>query len=200
MKKLKRTIFITLALVLTMVVAVWAFRSSNDSIKNDFIVADLNVSIDEDFKLPTDFLYPGDSHIKDVKVKNNSNQPIFVRVMALPQIALGEMVLETKAIVLLDIDEANWRDGKDGYYYYKGVLEVGKTTASLFKNVSIADNISKDIYENSKFDIMVKSEGCPITRSKVHINSWWGGNAPTEEPLKSISDELSKIAERDGAR
>lgn len=200
MKKLKKTSFITLVLVFTLGIVVWAFRSSNDSVQNEFIVADLNISIDENFKSPTDFLHQGDSYIKDVKVKNNSNQPIFVRVMALPQIVSGEIVLETKGIISLDIDESKWIDGKDGYYYYKDVLEVGKTTVSLFKNVSIADNIIKDIYENSKFDIMVKSEGTPITRSKVHINSWWGGSAPTEEPLKSISDELSKIAERDGAR
>lgn len=200
MKKLIKTGFLTLSLVFTIVITVWAFRSSNDSIQNDFIVADLNVSIDEEFNPPTDFLYPGDSHIKNVKVKNNSKQPVFVRVMALPQITIDEIVLETNGVVLLDIDESNWIDGRDGYYYYKEALQEGKTTPSLFKNVTLANDINKSIYEKSKVNIIIKSEGVAITRNKVHINSWWGGITPTKEPLKGISDELSKIAEKDGAR
>lgn len=93
---------------------------------------------------------PGDSVKKEVSIKNTGDVPCFVRTKVLFSNDKAE------SVSTIDINTTDWIKRDDGYYYYKKILPVEKTTTNLMTAVKIADNANLDALED--FDIIIYSE------------------------------------------
>ena len=93
-----------------------------------------NTTIKEDFSAWT----------KRVTITNDLNgQPVYVRALAFCGSAYQ---LEFK-------DESGlWKVGKDGYYYYKNILNPGESTSKLLVQIN---NVPKDVKDGESFNVVV---------------------------------------------
>lgn len=192
-----------LCLTIGSTVAYAAYKNHEQKV-NDFTVGDVAVGIEETFTKPST-VKPGDKVTKKVAIKNDSNQPVFVRVMVLPEIMgtqkngnhlllpaeIGINVLLLNASGATISDTNQWMQGKDGYYYYLHGLAPGKTTEALFHQVQLAQPIAA-MYEGATMEIDVKVEAINTTKWSYQ-DAWWEGTAShwASEPLKTINTKLS---------
>lgn len=135
----------------------YAYLISNDNALNSFTVGENTVEVSEEYSSP-EKLQPGVQFVKKPSVKNTGNLPCFVRARADFSDSRAEEFCEE-----LDINTENWEyDDSDGYYYYKGILEVDKTTEPLFTTVKLkTEKDDGTPYTNDDmqdFDILVYTE------------------------------------------
>lgn len=101
---------------------------------------------------------PGTDVSKIVKVKNVGAQPSWIRISVEKSIILADGVVGNVDLSLMtyDLNTKYWIE-KDGYYYYKGVLNPGETTEPLFTKVIFAPNMS-NMYQQSKATIEINAQ------------------------------------------
>lgn len=149
----------------------------SDKIVNTFIVGENVIEISETFEPPV-VLIPGVSFRKEPIIQNTGNISCYVRARADFSDSKAEEFCEK-----LDIGN-KWIDGKDGYYYYTELLEVGKKTDPLFTTVTIktkkatGDDYQKD--ELIDFDILVYAESVYANGQESYQKAWgaFGVTAP----------------------
>lgn len=199
----KKWMLIVLSLVLIFTIGtflrdVYAANKSIDEEVNNFRLSDLKGTIQEKF-IPSKELKIDTPITKNVAIKNDQNQDMFIRVLVLPTI-IGtssggeELVLPTKfkgenAQIEIPFDATNWIDGEDGYYYYIRKLKKNETSSSLFKHVTIISKNLDQQYLNAQVKIEIKLEGVNST-AYAYRDAWWQGTSPTQNPRKKIDDQL----------
>jgi len=95
---------------------------------------------DSDFPSEGVYVKPGSIVSKKVSVKNIGENPFWLRVKLIN--AIDDSIISAD-VLELDINNTDWIDGKDGYYYYNKPLESGLETEKLFTQVKVvgsADN------------------------------------------------------------
>lgn len=112
---------------------------------------------------------PGTDVSKIVQVKNIGVQPAWVRISASKSILLaegrtGEIDL---SLVSYDLNTENWIE-KDGYFYYKDVLNPGETTEPLFTKVTFASNMS-NMYQQSKALIHINAQATQVANNGTTV-------------------------------
>ena len=131
----KRTpLLITILVALSTVIGVtFALFTSNDSVKNTFKVANVDIEIDEDgFKDVDD--WDGSLKYKKVKIENKSDVDVLIRVNITPRwVEKGTDTPFAGDISLVELIfnenyEDYWMDGGDGFYYYKSKVAPGPET------------------------------------------------------------------------
>lgn len=119
-------------LVLSLVGSVLGFFRSSDHLDNRFTIG-ANVSeIYESFSNPG-ILKPTESLSKTVIVRNTGSVPCYVRMYY-----AVEDPQDQKDLTVTITN--NWELKKDGYYYYKSVVEPGRSTAKLFDTIKNTSN------------------------------------------------------------
>lgn len=120
-----------------------AYFTDTDEKDNTFTIGNVDIVLTEPswnegqdlggFEVEADDLYPGEAVAKDPTVKNEGANPAFVRVKVegMENFTYRTDYVEGK---LGD----GWVDGKDGYFYYDGVLEANATTDALFDQVVLS--------------------------------------------------------------
>ena len=101
---------------------------------------------------------PATEASKIVSVKNTGSAPAWVRVKIEKTVEPADAAvtgLDTK-YVELNYDTENWVE-KDGFWYYKSILEPGRTTPNLFDKVTFSKDMGND-YMNCKFNIIVSAQ------------------------------------------
>ena len=102
---------------------------------------------------------PATEASKIVSVENTGSAPAWVRVRiektVEPEDASKIGLLDTK-YVELNYDTENWVE-KDGFWYYKSILEPGRTTPNLFDTVTFSKDMGND-YMNCRFNIIVSAQ------------------------------------------
>lgn len=168
------------------------FIDSNQK-ENHFEVGELKVSILSKATIPME-IKAGEVYPKEVGANNVGQVQSFIRIMAMPSlVARDQTVLNARLNkeVFLDINTSEWIDGKDGYFYYLGLLEP-KQQKILFTQVSLSNPLPTE-YTGAKLTISVKTEA--ITSAKgVYRDAWWGGKTPNTGVLKQIDDVLSPLS------
>lgn len=91
---------------------------------------------------------PGTAVTKIVEVKNTGSNEAYIRVKVGKSITLageGEPDLD---LLELELNDDDWTEGADGYYYYNEVLAPGEVTRPLFTKVTFAASMN-NMYQNS---------------------------------------------------
>ena len=149
-KKKRRTAGITVGCgicVLTLFCAVSgtsAYLTDHEERINQITAGYNETGIEEEFPTPTPAA-PEETIVKKVRVKNYGAVPCYIRI----SVAVSE-----GSVTLEGLNTTGWTDGKDGYYYYRNVVEPGSSTEDLFAGVRIegnpeADSVTVTVYEES---------------------------------------------------
>ncbi|SHH98924.1 SipW-cognate class signal peptide [Clostridium collagenovorans DSM 3089] len=149
------------ALALTMVAAIsvgatFAYLTDKKSVTNTFTVGDVNITVEE----PA-WGTPGTSHEiapkvavdKDPSVKNTGKNACYVRV----KVDYDKAVFELLGLDVGDTADKGWKDGGDGYYYYKTSVAATASTSKLFKQVKMLDTV-KEAATGTNLNVVVNAE------------------------------------------
>lgn len=103
---------------------------------------------------------PGDVIDKIVSVTNDGDNAIWVRIRLDRSVTPpegSELDLSFEGIAL-NLNEDDWTEGADGWFYYNSILEPDETTEDLFTTVTFPASIGND-YMNAKVEIDVLAQG-----------------------------------------
>lgn len=95
-----------------------------------------------------DDVMPGTAVTKIVEVKNTGANDAYIRVKVDKSIELAGEGTPDLSLLALDMNQTDWTDGGDGYYYYNEILAPGEVTAPLFTTVSFDPGMD-NLYQNS---------------------------------------------------
>lgn len=181
-------------------VAYAAYKNHEQKI-NDFQVANLSVEIDEAFTPSTSFS-PDTGIKKEVRIFNNNEEAVFVRVLVLPTIIKdfhGEKMLMPADFkgntpqITIDFDTTDWVDGEDGYFYYLKEIRSGKKSSELLKKVTVNSNNFKEEYTDVTVNIELKVEAISTTEN-AYRHAWWNGSLPNSgDARKPVDDALQAL-------
>jgi len=118
---------------------------------------------------------PGDVVEKEVTVESDCAHPFYLRVKLV--CSVNDETLSADDCIRPDINTADWQL-HDGWYYYKGIVTPGKTTAPLFSEVEIVGDKVDNSYIGKKLTLTVdaqavQSENNPLTGGDVTTASGW---------------------------
>ena len=121
------------------------------------------------------YIIPGDVVSKKVSIESDCEHPFYLRVKAVYGVDSKELSAED--CFKLNIDEDYW-ELHNGWYYYKGIVEPGMTTPSVFSHVEIVGSKVDNSYIGKTLTLTVKaqavqSENNPIIDGNTCSASGW---------------------------
>lgn len=163
----KRSLTAIIAIALIICVAVGGtiafIATKTNDVKNTFNPADVSIKIAETFDKATGVK----SEIKVQNVQDDKNVPCYIRIKLVSNMQDGSgNVTGGAAIPDFALNEQDWIDGNDGYYYYKHVVAVGASTSDL-----IADGSQMQLKNGQVVDVL--AEGIQAT-PKTAVEQAWG--------------------------
>jgi len=171
--KYRKHLIIAAAIICNLTAAgcVTAYFMSADEAANVFRTGYVDSEIVEDYD-PPPVLIPGISFKKNVAVRNTGTCPSYVRIQAV--FSDGDMEKQCT----LDWNTEDY-DYKEGYYYYKKILETGETTEPLFTSVKVSENAEAEDMKN--FEILIYAEAYQSAGSDNYAEAWrhFGRNSKT---------------------
>lgn len=151
----------------------YAYLIASDSEVNQFTVGENTIEVVEEYE-PPEKLIPGMKIKKAPRVENTGNLPCFVRMKAVFSDSAAEKFCEPLEIGV------DWDyEAKDGYYYYKKILQPGESTQPLFEWVVIKsmkdDDTSYTEKEMVDFDILIYAESLEQGEygENYYKTAWW---------------------------
>lgn len=137
----------------------------------------IHETTDQGTEFPAEGVYivPGDIVSKEVSVENVCTHPFYLRVKII--YGIDSQALPVEECFKLNIDEENWQL-VDGWYYYKGIVQPGKTTPSVFSKVEIVGNKVDNAYLGKTLSLTieahaVQSENNPVEGTDTYKASGW---------------------------
>lgn len=171
----KKILLVCLVAVLCVsVLATLAYFNAEETTTNeistgkvDMVLYELDANgtrYDEGMKFES--VMPGDTFHKEPVIKNNDNtQPFYTRARVQMSIVNSDgQTLETR-YVSVNINSEAWIPGADGWYYYKGVVEPGKTV-SLFDTVNI-DKEMTNAYQGCTITVKIDAQAVQSKNNEV---------------------------------
>ena len=132
---------------------------------------------DQGTPFPTEGVYimPGDVVSKQVSIESDCDHPFYLRVK--PVYSVDAQDLPAEECFKLNIDETNWQL-HEGWYYYTGIVEPGKTTPNFFSYVEIVGSQVDNRYLPNTLSLTVvaqavQSENNPITDNNTYTAFGW---------------------------
>lgn len=99
----------------------------------------------------------------------------------------------------LNKEDYQWKDGKDGYFYYLAAIDPGKSSQEIIDHVKlITANIPEalaDSYNDAKMTVEVKVEAIGLSKYAFR-DAFWKGNKPTSGALSEIDAVYTGIVEK----
>lgn len=141
MKKKILSIALVVAMIAVIAAGSLAYFTDKDSADNVFTVGNVDITLtepnwDSTGKEDAPEVYAGEPLAKDPTVKNDGNNPCFVRIKVENLGQFGNKgAITYRTDYVTDKLGDNWAKGTDGYFYYTKVLEVGATTDALFDQI-----------------------------------------------------------------
>lgn len=154
-KRIKLSTVLVIAAALALVTAIggtmaW-LTTHSEGLTNTFTPADIKGTIVENFDDKTTK--------KDVKIQNDSDVPVYVRVALVPTwvnaaqepmaepCSLNDLLIKPTASaagvsgeIFTPDSSSGWVKGADGYYYYTTPVAAGTTTNPLFAEATVKAN------------------------------------------------------------
>jgi len=138
-------------------------------------------------------------------VENDGDVPFFVRVKVFPVLSSPDSPQHFEAqfgkqlrFVGLNVglDETNWMDGGDGWFYYYGVVPPGGQTEPLFEKVELDGSV--DAYPGAQLTVTLIAETVEIRKfgggTRFHYKEAWWGNATAIGNRPAIAAVLDPLA------
>lgn len=173
MKRNKRIIAVLAitSILAVMVFQTLAFFTAEDTALNRVTMGNVALILNDDTINPEteelepfpvegfDLIMPGDVIDKIVSVTNDGANPIWVRIRLDRSILLaGEAANVDFNVLGLDLNEEDWTEGVDGWFYYNEVLAPGETTENLFTQVTFPTSLGNE-FMNAEVEIDVLAQG-----------------------------------------
>ena len=131
---------LALILVCTVGGTVAYLVAHTDPVVNTFTPGEVSCQVNEEFN--------EDNTVKTkAVVKNTGNVPAYIRVAVVANTVDENGDITGMADLSQDdwLNTANWTEGSDGFYYYKGVVQPGEKTDNLLKTGINLDGIQVTI-------------------------------------------------------
>lgn len=127
-----------------------------------------------DFPKEGVYIVPGDVVGKKVNITSDCEHPFYLRAKILYGINAED--LPSEECFKLNINEEHWIL-KDGWYYYKDVVEPYQTTEDIFSHVEIVGSKMDNAYLGKTLTLTVdaqavQSENNPTTDNAYEANGW----------------------------
>lgn len=122
------------------------------------------------------YIVPGDIVSKEVSVENVCEHPFYLRVKIVYGVNSEE--LSAEECFKLNIDENNWQ-AVDGWYYYKGIVEPGETTPTVFTKVEIVGDKVDNNYLGKTLTLTVAAHAVQSENNPAS-NPWEASGWPAE--------------------
>ena len=173
MKRNKRIIAVLAitSILAVMVFQTLAFFTAEDTALNRVTMGNVALILNDDTINPEteelepfpvegfDLIMPGDVIDKIVSVTNDGDNPIWVRIRLDRSILLAGEAADVDFNVLgLDLNDEDWTEGVDGWFYYNEVLAPGETTENLFTQVTFPTSLGNE-FMNAEVEIDVLAQG-----------------------------------------
>lgn len=183
MKKNKRIIAVlAITSILTvMVFQTLAFFTAEDTALNRVTMGNVALILNDDTIDPEtedlepfpeegfNLVMPGDVVDKIVSVTNDGDNPIWVRIKLDRSIILAGEAADVDFNVLgLDLNDEDWTEGTDGWFYYNEILAPGETTENLFTQVTFPTSLG-NAFMNAKVEIDVLAQGVQSQNNGVTV-------------------------------
>ncbi len=137
----------------------------------------INETTDQGTAFPEEGVYivPGDIVSKKVNITSDCEHPFYLRVKIIYGINSEELTAED--CFKLNVNEADW-ELRDGWYYYKGIVNPNETTPDIFSHVEIVGAKVDNSYIGKTLNLTVKaqavqSENNPLPDGNTHSASGW---------------------------
>lgn len=148
MKKKNLMIFAIMLILAAGVYTSYAYLTAQDDVDNMFDAAEVDITVDEDFKPePPE---PGKVIKKAPRVRSSSDADCYVRMRYAFTDSAAEAICEPLEI------NPGWSRKSDGYYYWNGSIGPGEETGTLFDHIQVKEGITKD--GMIPFDILIYAE------------------------------------------
>jgi predicted ribosomally synthesized peptide with SipW-like signal peptide len=114
---------------------------------------------------------PGYAVSKIVQVKNKGSNAAWIRLSVDKVLALAEGIAGEADVSLVsyNLNTEYWKE-KDGFYYYKDMLNPGETTKPLFTEVLFSPKMG-DMYQQSKATINVIAYATQVANNGTDVFS-----------------------------
>lgn len=164
-RKSKKSLTALIALILIICLAVGGtvafIVTQTQAVKNTFTPADVKVDIQEDF----DGSIKSSITVLNVDDADEEDVPCYIRVKLVSNIQDNDgNVLRAAPLGEISLN-SDWIDGGDGCYYYKNVVEVGKSTSNL-----LADGASITLTDGQVVEVL--AEGIQAMPKQAVIDAW----------------------------
>ncbi len=201
MKKKKLSIIAASVAIMACVGGTFAWFTATDSVTNSFATSgneDPNEDPDDGVKVEEIFdeeeaakVVPGTEVNKDVAAKNTSTYDSFIRInfeKVFKETPYGgdntEKINLTYQNLTASLEDNNWVDGGDEYFYYLGKVAPGMSTSYLLDSVSL-DKSADNTYKNATFDVIVNAEGIQASNGAA-LDTWTQASADVLAKLSSL--------------
>ncbi|SDI38672.1 hypothetical protein [Proteiniclasticum ruminis] len=183
MKRNKRIIAVLAitSILAVMVFQTLAFFTAEDTALNRVTMGNVALILNDDTIDPEtedlkpfpvegfDLVMPGDVIDKIVSVTNDGDNPIWVRVRLDRSIILAGEAADVDFNVLgLDLNDEDWTEGTDGWFYYNEILAPGETTENLFTQVTFPTSLG-NAFMNARVEIDVLAQGVQSQNNGVTV-------------------------------
>lgn len=183
MKKNKRIIAVLAitSILAVMVFQTLAFFTAEDTALNRVTMGNVALILNDDTIDPEtedlkpfpvegfDLVMPGDVIDKIVSVTNDGDNPIWVRIRLDRSIILAGEAADVDFNVLgLDLNDEDWTEGADGWFYYNEILAPDETTENLFTQVTFPTSLG-NAFMNAKVEIDVLAQGVQSQNNGVTV-------------------------------
>ena len=183
MKRNKRIIAVLAitSILAVMVFQTLAFFTAEDTALNRVTMGNVALILNDDTKNPEtkalepfpeegfNLVMPGDVIDKIVSVTNAGDNPIWVRIKLDRSIILAGEAADVDFNVLgLDLNDEDWTEGTDGWFYYNEILAPGETTENLFTQVTFPTSLG-NAFMNAKVEIDVLAQGVQSQNNGVTV-------------------------------
>ncbi len=140
-----------------------AYLADGDSARNAIIVGGNRIVIDEIYD--PEPIIPGESVVKQVRIKNTGPNACYVRVMAV--FSDSDIGKYTQ----VDWNLTDWvYNAEDGYYYYKNILEHEETTSWLFTILHFSEDLPEEMIKD--VELIVYAESYQAEGHEHYKDAW----------------------------
>ena len=128
-----------------------------------------NEKTDKGDKFPEEGIYivPGDVVSKQVSIQSDCNHPFYVRAKAV--FGADSKDISAANSFKLDINSEDWIL-KDGWYYYKDIVNPGQSTTNLFSQVEVVGSQMDNSFLGANLKISVVAQAVQSENNTVNGN------------------------------
>lgn len=176
----KRTTIVGSILVLVVLLIVggtMAWFTHNEEATNVFAAGTVEIQVNETYNQPIDWK-PGAKTQKEVSIESLGSKQSYVRVALIPKWDDSSLPINNVELIFADDYADNWIY-KDGWHYYKHILDGDKETSLLLKKVELKDETDDD-YQGKTLEIKVKAEAVQASH-EAYKEVWGIDNLPWGE-------------------